>query len=137
MNPTHTLTVDIDAPFSSVMSELADPMQHPSWATEIFEGEAEATDGEEVRVHVPRLGGACRMKVESNPDLGIIDIYIAPEQGAFGTPLPVRVIENSGGGTVLWTMAQFPGLSDSAFAAGCGSMQSELNTLKAKLEGKA
>jgi len=137
MNPTRTLTVDIDAPLSSVMSELSDPTQHPSWATEFFDGDAEVDTNNEVRVCVPRLGGICRMKVEVKAELGIIDIYLAPKVDDFGKPLPVRVIENDGGATVLWTLSQFPGLPDDAFTAGCASMQSELDKLKSKLEGQA
>ncbi|MEO0930858.1 MAG: hypothetical protein AAFY14_09435 [Pseudomonadota bacterium] len=134
MNPTRTLTVDIDAPFSAVMSELSDPMQHPSWATEFFDGEAEVDTNNEVCVCVPRLGGICRMKVEADVELGIVDIYLARKPDEFGKPLPVRVIENGQGATVLWTLSQFPGLPDDAFTAGCASMQLELDTLKSKLE---
>lgn len=137
MNPTRTLTVDIQAPFSAVMSELADPMQHPTWATSFFEGDAEMDANNDVRVCVPRLGGMCRMKVAVKAELGIVDIYIAPKTDDYGKPLPVRVIENDTGATVLWTLSQFPGLPDAAFADGCASMQAELNTLKSKLETAA
>ncbi len=137
MMQTQTITVDIAAPFGAVMSELANPMMHPTWATEFFKGDAEQADKSEVHVNVPRLGGACRMKVKSNNDFGAIDIYLAPVGKEFGKPLPVRVIENDDGATVLWTLSQFPGMPKEVFSAGCKSMQSELNSLKYKLEARS
>lgn len=134
MKRTQTLTVDIAAPFQAVMLELADPMLHPTWATAFFEGDAEKINETEVRIVIPQLGGASRMMVAANTEFGAIDIYLAPVGAEFGKPLPVRVIENDDGATVLWTLSQFPGMPDEAFAAGCASMQSELNNLKSKLE---
>lgn len=137
MKKTQTMTVDIAASFGAVMSELANPLMHPTWATEFFKGDAEQADKTEVHVNVPRLGGTCRMKVESNNDFGAINIYLAPVGEEFGKPLPVRVIENDDGATVLWTLSQFPGMPEEVFSEGCTSMQSELNTLKSKLEARS
>src|SRR6056297_3409246 len=134
MNPTRTLSVDIAAPFPTVMSELESPLSHPTWATEFFAGEAESLEGGEVRVTVPRLGGECRMKIDARADFGLVDIYLAPIDAPFGKPLPVRVLENGGGATVLWTLTRFPGMPDDSFEAGCASMQKELTALKTKLE---
>lgn len=135
MNPTKTLSVDIAAAFDAVMSELASAASHPSWATEFFSGEAEPISADEIRITVPRMGGVCEMKIEAQRDYGVINIYLAPVGVPYGKPLPVRVIENGEGATVLWTLAQFPGMSNAAFEAGCASMQKELATLKSKLEG--
>ena len=134
MKRTQTLTVDIAAPFQAVMSELTNPMLHPTWATAFFEGDAEKTSETEVRVSIPQLGGASRMQVNTNSEFGVIDIFLAPVGEEFGKPLPVRVIENDDGATVLWTLSQFPGMPDEVFASGCVSMQSELKNLKSKLE---
>ena len=134
MKQTQTLTVDIAAPLQAVMSELADPMLHPTWATAFFEDDAEKTSETEVHVSISQLGGASRMQVNTNSEFGVIDIFLAPVGEEFGKPLPVRVIENDDGATVLWTLSQFPGMPDEVFAAGCVSMQSELKNLKSKLE---
>ena len=137
MNPTQTLAVDIAAPFAKVVAELAEPMSHPSWATEFFQGPAEEAEGGQVRVNVPRLGGPCRMRIDAMPNFGIVDIYIASGEDAYGKPIPVRVIENGDGTTVLWTLSQFPSMPDDMFTSGCASMQKELTTLKSKLEAGA
>jgi len=134
MKQTQTLTVDIAVPFQAVMSELTNPMLHPTWATAFFEDDAEKTSETEVRVSIPQLGGASRMQVNTNSEFGVIDIFLAPVGEEFGKPLPVRVIENDDGATVLWTLSQFPGMPGEIFAAGCVSMQSELKNLKSKLE---
>jgi len=134
MNQTQTITADIDAPLEAVISELANPMSHPSWATAFFEGEAEAVTDSEVRVTVPLMGGPCRMRIDADVDHGIIDIFLASGEAEYGEPLPVRVVRNGEGATVLWTLSRFPGMPESAFSAGCASMQEELSNLKAKME---
>lgn len=112
-------------------------MSHPSWATEFFQGAAEEEEGGQVRVNVPRLGGPCRMRIDAMPNLGIVDVYLASGEDAYGKPNPVRVIENGDDTTVLWTLSQFPGMPDDVFANGRASMQKELTTLKSKLEAGA
>lgn len=127
---TRTLTVTIDAPLQTVAEDLADPATHPIWATDFFASPATPLGEGEVRVDVPRMGGPSRMKISADIDQGRIDIYLAPNEGPFGPPLPVRLIPNGDGVDVLWTLARFPGLPEAAWETGLASMERELGRLR-------
>ncbi|HHJ17557.1 MAG TPA: hypothetical protein ENJ80_12745 [Gammaproteobacteria bacterium] len=129
-----TLTVAIDAPYEKIMTDLADPMTHPEWAKEFFAGPAEKSKYGYVLAPVPMMGGAVKFKIESDITLGILDLYLAPPDADFGTPLQVRVIRNGDGANVLWTLLRFPGMSDSNWEDGLVSMSKELCELKKRHE---
>lgn len=131
---SRTLTVAIDAPFEKVMSDLADPMTHPEWAKEFFSGSAEKTGDGYVLAPVPMMGGTIKFKIQANIVLGILDLYLAPQDSDFGTPLQVRVIRNGDGVDILWTLPRFPGMSDTNWANGLESMSKELLELKKRHE---
>lgn len=131
---TKTLTVAIDAPFEKVMTDLADPLTHPEWAKEFFAGPAEKTDNGYILAPVPMMGGTIKFKIESDITLGILDLYLAPQDSDFGTSLQVRVIRNGDGVNVLWTLLRFPGMSDTNWENGLVSMSKELLELKKRHE---
>lgn len=131
---TETLRVTIDAPFSQVVLDLADPSSHPEWATEFFAGKSTPIEGDEVMVEVPRMGGTARMKVDADTGSGRIDLYLAPEGVPYGPPLPVRVVPNGDGVDVLFTLVRMPGQGDDEWANGLESMQRELMNLKHRHE---
>ena len=136
---TRTLATTIEAPFATVVADLADPFTHPRWGTEFFAGPAEATDGPagEVRVNVPMMGGPARMKIDAAPEHGVIDLFLAPAGAPFGEPVPIRVIRNGDGADVLFTLARMPGMPDQAWDQAVASMSRELGNLKARLESGA
>jgi hypothetical protein len=74
---TKTLTISIDAPFTKVATDLADPATHPEWAKEFFSGAAKRIESGEVLVSVPMMGGVVRFKTEANTKLGTIDCWRA------------------------------------------------------------
>jgi hypothetical protein len=132
---TKTLTISIDAPFTKVATDLADPATHPEWAKEFFSGAAKRTESGEVHVSVPMMGGVVRFKIEADTKRGVLDLFLAPEGVDFGAPLPVRLIKNGDGVDVLWTLTRVPGTPDSAWEHGLASMEKELLALKARHEG--
>jgi len=131
---SRTLTITIDAPFEKVMSDLADPMTHPEWAREFFSGAAQKTDHGYVLAPVPMMGGTIKFKIESDLLLGILDLYLAPQNSDFGPPLQARVIRNIDGVDILWTLSRFPGMSDTNWEGGLASMSKELLELKKRHE---
>jgi hypothetical protein len=133
LHEAHTLTVDIAAPIATVVADLANPINHPEWATEFFAGPAEAIDRNEVRVMVPRLGGKGRMRIVSHIQCGLVDLYLAPGDAPYGEPIPVRIIPNGEGARVLWTLHR-PPVSEPEWQQGLLSMERELANLKARLE---
>ena len=132
---TKTLTISIDAPLAKVTSDLADPATHPEWAKEFFSGPAKKTESSEVLVPAPMMGGVVRFKIDADIDLGLLDLFIAPEGADFGMPIPVRLIKNGDGVDVLWTLTRFPGMPDLAWEQGLAGMERELLALKARHEG--
>jgi hypothetical protein len=54
---TETLTITIDLPVGAVVDDLADPVNHPEWATEFFSGPARPGVDGVVEVDVPMMGG--------------------------------------------------------------------------------
>ncbi len=133
-NTTATLTETIDAPPATVAADLADPMNHPFWATEFFAGPAADRGDGTVAVQIPMMGGSARMRVDADIDRGIIDLYLAPGDAPFGEPLPVRLVPNGEGVDVLWTLGRPEGVPDPAWEDGLRSMQRELANLKARHE---
>lgn len=131
---TRTLVVTIDAPFEQVVEDLADPAAYPQWGTEFFSGVADPQPDGSCRVTVPRLGGAARFKVAADTARGLIDLYLAPEGAPFGAPLPVRLLRNSSGVDVLWTLARPPQEPEPAWQQGLQSMERELKALKRRHE---
>ena len=131
---TKTLTVSIDAPFRSVFDDLSDPITHPEWAVSFFHGRAERQEDGEIVANVPRMGGPVRIKVNSHLTSGVVDVFLAPEGGEYGSPIPVRLLENETGVDVLWTLSRPPGIPDTAWTEGLSSMREELQNLKARHE---
>ena len=134
LNETKTLTISIDAPFETVMADLADPMTHPEWATEFFSGPAEPGPNGSVTADVPMMGGKIRFKIESHPDQGILDLFLAPVGAEYGAPLPVRLLRNGDGVDILWTLTRFPGMPPQVWQDGLRSMERELLGLKERYE---
>jgi hypothetical protein len=136
--PTATLTVTIEAPLATVAADLADPATHPEWATEFFASPARPNpNGTGVLADIPMLGGEAAFDVAGTPELGVLDLYLAPAGAPFGPPLPVRLVPNGDGVDVLWTLARFPGTPDEAWEAGKASMQRELDSLRRRHESDA
>jgi hypothetical protein len=132
---TRCLAVTIDAPFEAVCSDLADPSTHPQWATEFFsDGAAVPVANGVYRLTAPMMGGPVLARTDAQPDLGSIDLYLAPEGAPFGEPLPIRVIRNGSGVDVLWTLNRPDGLPDVAWQGGLASMERELDALRIRHE---
>ncbi len=132
---TRTLTVSIDAEFSKVAADLADPMTHPAWAQRFFAGAATPTSlPNEVLVPVPMMGGMVRYKIDADTERGMLELYLAPQGSDFGPPIPVRLIRNGDGVDVLWTLSRLPGTPDAGWQAGLTAMTEELQALKARHE---
>ncbi len=131
---TQCLKVTINAPFSVVANDLAQPETHPEWGTEFFDGPLKNNDDGSYSGQSKFMGGAFRYKVESNKDYGIFDLYLAPEGQGLGHALPVRLVKNYEGVDVIWVMAQMPDMPDQAFEQSCESLRRELKNLKARHE---
>lgn len=135
--PTGTVTVTIDAPYEQVAAYVADPARAHEWATEFYAEPMRPAEGGEWLATVPMMGGEVRFRQEVALEHGVIDMFLAPKDGPWGPPLPVRLLRNGSGADVLWTLTRFPGTPDEAWQAGLDSMRRELEHLKKTLESAA
>lgn len=132
---TEVVKETIDAPFDAVVNLLADPSKAHEVGTEFFAGPLEPVgEDDEWLATVPLMGGSVRYRQDVDRARGVIDLYLAPEGGDFGPPLPVRVVRNASGVDVLWVLSRFPGVSDEQWSAGIASLRRELSQLKRRVE---
>ena len=134
MMETRTISTSIARPPREVATDLADPGRHPTWATEFFAGPGEELGEGVWRMKVPAMGGEALMRIDADIEAGIVDLYLAPLDSEFGTPLPVRVVPNGAGSDVLFSLARMPGQTAQEFQDGVESMERELANLKTRLE---
>ena len=105
---TKTIAVTIDAPFDKIAPDLAEPFTHLEWGAEFFAGPVGQESSGGLIVHVSAMGGDVQYRVETDLEHGIFDIFIAPLDGQFGPPLPVRLVRKGDVVDVLWTLIRLP-----------------------------
>ena len=109
---TKTIVATIDAPFDKVAPNLAEPFTYPEWDVEFFAGPVRQDSSSGLIVRVPAMGGDVQYRVETDFEHGIFDVFIAPLDGQFGPPLPVRLVRKGDGDDVLWTLIRLPEIPD-------------------------
>ena len=126
---TKTIVATIDAPFDKVAPDLAEPFTYPKWGAEFFAGPVRQDSGGGLIVRVPAKGGYVQYHVKTDFEHGIFDVFIAPLDGHFGPPLPVRLLRNGGGVDVLWTLIRFPGMPNESWEQGIATAQTTSSRL--------
>jgi hypothetical protein len=78
-------------------------------------------------------GDRVRIRVEANPEHGVVDYVMSP---ALGVELPAntRVVACNGGSLYTFVMQQAPGMPDEVFDRQVRELERELTVLKAHLE---
>ncbi len=132
---TKTIAVTIDAPFDKVAPDLAEPFTHLEWGAEFFAGPVRQDSGGGLIVRVPAMGRDVQYRVETDLKHGIFDVVIAPLDGHFGPPLPVRLLRNGDGVDVLWKLIRLPEIPDEGWEQGIAAMDRELQRLKQRHQG--
>jgi hypothetical protein len=127
----HTFTTTINRPRDEVYAFINEIENLPKWA-DGFAKEVKVVDGHH-KVVTP--GGEMFLTFESNPKLGVIDMWAGPTQDQMDV-FPVRVIGRPDGTTVTtMTLFQTPDVSDEVFAMQVESLTRETGQLKRILEG--
>ena len=126
---THTLTLmaskDRTFEFLSRIENL------PKWAT-LFCRKLEPVANGLYKVVTPK--GEIFFRIESDAQTGVIDMYGGPSESALAH-WPTRVIplgENES--MFIFTALQYPGVSDSDFAAQCQGLEQEFPHIKTHVE---
>jgi uncharacterized membrane protein len=127
----HTFTTTINRPRDEVFAFINEIKNLPKWA-DGFAKEVKAVDGHH-KVVTP--DGEMLLTFESNPKLGVIDMWAGPTQDQMDV-FPVRVYARPDGSTVTtMTLFQSPGVDDAVFAKQVESLTRETGQLKQMLEG--
>ena len=121
-----TATRILDASPHDAFAYLAEPKNHPEWATEFIERLEEA-DGE---LWAETQMGRVRYAVDADAGSGVIDIVATPPEGP-AARFPTRVVALGPETSVyMFTLAQPPGMPDEEYERGLESLERELDNLR-------
>ncbi|AKJ67940.1 polyketide cyclase [Pandoraea thiooxydans] len=128
MQPTaelRTLTVSIDRPWREVYDFAADPQSFKRWASGLGQslqrvGQQWFADGPEGRVTI---------RFAERNDFGVLDHYVRLASGE-EIYVPMRVVANGDGCTVMFTLLRSPGMSEATFARDAQWVERDLQALK-------
>jgi hypothetical protein len=127
----HTLTTAINRPRDEVYAFINEIENLPKWADGFALGGVKIVDGH-YKVETP--DGELFITFESNPKLGVIDMWVGPTPDQVDI-FPVRVIARPDGTTAtVMTLFQTPDVSDEVFAQQVASLTRENGNLKRVLE---
>jgi len=80
------------------------------------------------------IGRPMRIKFVGRNEYGVLDHYVYPRPG-LEILNPMRVIPNGSGSEIIFTLFQWPDMSDEKFAEDVTLVERDLKTLKGFLEG--
>jgi hypothetical protein len=133
-----TRTVTIARPFSEVVRMLSDPLDYLSWlgysrwAIAYFT--SPVTEIDEGIYRVQTSVGDRRIKVDVNPEAGIVELSIAALNEPFGDALPIRVLHNGDCADVLFTVPRDADTSEAEWQESLLALEDELAAMKRHFE---
>jgi Polyketide cyclase / dehydrase and lipid transport len=124
-----TLSVSIDCPPDQVYAFVSNPANLPRWATAFAQSVRQTGSGWIVETRDGPMG----IEFVAENEFGVIDHTVTLESG---TQIlnPMRVVPNSSGSEVIFTLFQPPGMSEQKFDEDAGMVERDLRTLKSVLE---
>lgn len=125
-----TLSISIQCEPKKVYAFMADPTHLPLWG-KTFCRSVKKTDGEWV-IETPQ--GPTKIRVAEKNDLGVVDYYLEPPSGGVAF-VPMRVVPNSGGSEVIFTVFQLPHATEESYQNDIRLVKQDLKGLKQYLEG--
>jgi hypothetical protein len=126
---SHTITVRIDRPFDKVYEFLVDPANWNQWAFGLGKNIRRSHGG----WIADSGGGVATVQFTPRNNFGVVDHTVIRPSGQ-RVYVPMRLIANSSGCELLFTLFREPNMSDAQFASDSGFVQRDLDGLKALLE---
>ncbi len=77
--------------------------------------------------------GPMNLRFAEDNNLGVLDHYVSSAPGV-EIYVPMRVLPNGSGSTLLFSLFQLPGMSDEKFVEDAGLVERDLETLKDVME---
>ena len=129
-NQTHALVMD--APRAKAFEVISNIENLPKWAVVFCQG-LERRGG---RWWVKTPGGELLFKIDADSKTGVVDMSVGPSEDQLQLA-PGRIVGLPDGRSLfLFTLIQYPGLSDEAFRAQCVPLvEREFPELKRLVEG--
>jgi hypothetical protein len=129
MLAAHTLSVNINCPPGEVYEFLVNPQNLPQWAGGLCQSVSQGDAG--WLVQTPQ--GAMQIRFAEKNIFGVLDHYVSPAPGV-EIYVPMRVLPNAGGSTLVFTLMRQPEMSDADYARDMQLVEQDLRKLKELLE---
>ncbi len=129
MNLAHTLSINIDCPPAKVYEFVVNPENLPQWAGGLCQSVSLSDAGWQVQT--PQ--GAMQIRFAEKNAFGVLDHYVVPAPGV-EIYVPMRVLPNGSGSTLVFTLMRQPEMSDADYARDMQLVGQDLNMLKQLLE---
>jgi hypothetical protein len=130
---SQVIKVAIERSYPDVYAFLSDPLNFAKWAA-VPNSDMEPLDGGDWLVELP--GGRMPIRFAPRNNFGVLDYQVFPEGVARGGPItPVRLVANAEGCELILVWFQRPGVTDERFRSDAEWVGSDLQRLKALLEG--
>ena len=124
---TNTHTLPLSAAKKDAFAFLSTIENLPKWARRFCQELKKDAQG---RFKVVTPQGEIFFRIESDPKTGVIDMYGGPKEDQMAY-WPARVVDRPGHGSLfIFTAMQYPGVSDSDFAAQCEGLKQEFVHIK-------
>jgi len=127
--PARTVSISVDCDPRTAYRYVTDPRTLPDWAPGFARSVRE--DGTAWYVETPT--GDVRVDFVVANDLGVADHRVTDGAG-LDVWNPMRVLGNGTGAEILFTVFRRDGMSEEEFQRDLGLVQSDLSTLKRRLE---
>ena len=124
-----TIAVRIDRPFDEAYEFLVVPANWNQWAFGLGRNIRRSKDG----WMADSDGGVAMVQFTPRNSFGVVDHTVIRPSGQ-RVYVPMRLIANSSGCELLFTLFREPNVSDAQFASDAGFVQRDLNGLKRLLE---
>jgi hypothetical protein len=129
MLAAHTLSVNIECPPGVVYEFVVKPQNLPLWAGGLCQSVSLGDAG--WLVQTPQ--GVMQIRFAEKNIFGVLDHYVSPAPGV-EIYVPMRVLANAGGSTLVFTLMRQPEMSDADYARDLQLVEQDLQRLKRLLE---
>jgi len=128
MYRAHTVSVGIPLEPRAVYAYASDPANLPIWAPGFVKSIEKRGAGWVAQTTL----GQVTFRFAAANDFGVLDHDVELPSGTVHNAM--RVVPNGAGSEVLFTLIQFPGISDAQFQQDMDTVRADLNKLRTLLE---
>jgi len=128
MYRAHTVSVGIPLEPKAVYAYASDPANLPIWAP----GFVKSIEKRGASWVAQTTLGQATFRFAAANDFGVLDHDVELPSGTVHNAM--RVVPNGAGSEVLFTLIQFPGISDAQFQQDMDTVRADLNKLRTLLE---